>query len=306
MDDPRGPAAGAVVVALKWVALRPEVDAISGAVTVDDRFAGASAADQAALEWGLRIAAARGVACVAMSVGEATADAILRDALASGADAAIRIDGDRHDAEAVAGSIAHVVDEVQASCVLTGDWSLDRGTGAVAPMAAAILRWPAACGLVSLDLASDGTLRLERRLDGGRRHLLELAAGGRAVLSVEGSTARLRRASLAGALAAKRAVIDVRADQVAHGPPAAGVRTVAVGPYRPRTRILDGPSPELSPRRRVEVLTGAFSDRVPPQRLELDPAAAADRILEQLRAWGELPSGRADASPPGAAADAGR
>jgi electron transfer flavoprotein beta subunit len=279
---------GAVVVALKWVALRPEIDPLSGEIATDPRAMGPSPADRAALEWGFRLAEARRTDCVVVTVAPPGSEPMLRDALACGAASAVRVDADPDDAGLVAEAIGAEARALGASAVLAGDWSPDRGTGAVPPTIAAVLGWPAACGLVGISIEADGTLRLERRLDGGRRHLLTLAQGGAAVLSVEGVTARLRRATLAGTLAAKRAPVETRA---AHSRPGA-VRRAGVEPYRPRPRILDGPPTSLAPRRRVEVLTGALGERVPPRRLVLEPAAAADCILDHLRAWGELPEQR--------------
>lgn len=43
-----------VVVAMKWVDLRPEIDPLTGVVSSDERWFGASASDRAALEWALR------------------------------------------------------------------------------------------------------------------------------------------------------------------------------------------------------------------------------------------------------------
>lgn len=297
MGDPAPaavPVAGPVLVALKGVAARSEVDALSGVVSTDDRGVGASPADRAALEWGLRLAGPdRAGGCVAVSVGGSAVEAMLREALACGAAAAVRVDPGGHDDEppssaAVAEALAGVARSLGARLVLTGDWSLDRGTGSVPPLVAAHLGWPSALGLVALDPGADGTLRLERRLDGGRRQVLELAAGASAVLSVEGATASLRRAPIAGVLAARSAAVRVEHMAVAASDPR--VTRLASGPFRPRPRTLDAPPPDAAVRRRLEVLVGVGTSRTPPQRLRLDPGAAADRILEQLRAWGELDS----------------
>ena len=43
-------------VAIKFVPLRVEVNPLTGAVSADDRLSGASPADEAALEFGLRLA----------------------------------------------------------------------------------------------------------------------------------------------------------------------------------------------------------------------------------------------------------
>ena len=86
-----------------------------------------------------------------------------------------------------------------------------------------------ALGLVDVDRRSDGSLGVVRRLDGGRREVLAVTAP--AVLSVEGSVARLRRASLPAELAARTAPIEV-----VPGPTGPRRARRQVAPYRPRPR----------------------------------------------------------------------
>ena len=280
---------GPIIVCMKWVALRPEVDPLTGAIVTDERWSGPSLADQAALEWALRLGTSRSTDVHVVTVGDGDADAMLRDSLAAGATSAVRIelDGDRGrqpTSACVASILADSIRHHNPALVLCGDWSLDRGSASVPSFLAAKLALDAACGLVSVSENEDGLLRVERRLDGGRREVL--AVTGPAVLSVEGSTARLRRAPLSGVLRAKAATIATTL---------AGTKDIEweplperVGPFRPRTRILDAPS-SPDPRRRVEELTGAHTDRTPPQRLTLRPDEAADVILDHLRAWGQIP-----------------
>ena len=94
--------------------------------------------------------------------------------------------------------------------VLCGDASLDRGSGSVPAFVAAALGCAQALGLTSLAVedGEHGAVLVERRLDGGRRERLRVAAP--AVLSVQ-SGLRLRRAPLAGVLAAREARIEVDA-----------------------------------------------------------------------------------------------
>jgi electron transfer flavoprotein beta subunit len=297
-----------ILVAMKYVGLRPDVDPITGEVATDERFSGASPADQAALEWALRIAEHRGVDVIVATVGSANAEPMLRDALACGARRAVRVAGgpgldvagsDAVDqsltSPVVGAALAAVAASVDAGIVMCGDWSLDRGSGSVPPFLAADLDVQMACGLVALTLPAGGddeVLSVERRLDGGRRERLRIDLSGRAVLSVEGAVGRLRRATLAGVVAARTATVEVvvfpgAPNITSHGATAA--RLVRSAPFRPRARVLDGPPTSADPRKRVELLTGALSERTPPQRLELTPAEAADRILAQLEAWGELP-----------------
>lgn len=271
-------------VCLKWVERRPEVDPLTGEVATDPRTSGASPADQAALEWALRLASAWDDRVVAVTAGRPDAEPVLREALAAGADRAVRVDlpGDAAS-DVVAAGLAGALDDAGAdagaTAVVCGDWSLDRGSGAVPAYLAARLGAAQALGLVDLDPGVPGRVGAERRLDGGRRERVAVSAP--MVLSVEGRV-RLRRAGLDGVLRARDAPIEVRP-----GPPVRVLVPLRTGPYRPRARVLPPPGGG-SVRERILALTGALVDRTPPERVVLDPASAADRVLAQLRAWGYL------------------
>jgi electron transfer flavoprotein beta subunit len=270
---------------MKWVDRRLEVDALTGEVHTDTRTSGASDADEAALEWALRIGEAWNVEVVAVSVGPSAAEAMLRDAVAAGASSAIRVNTEpavpsEHVAASIWSAIGHDV-----SVVLCGAWSIDRGTGSVPVFLAARLDAAQALGLVSLsfDASPRRTIEAERRLDRGRRERLRVAAP--AVLSVEGGSARLRRATLDRVLAARSIDIDVR-DGVSRVVPA--TTPIRTAPFRPRPRVLPGPPSDLGARERILSLSGALVDREPPRLVRLDPPAAADELLAQLQAWGCL------------------
>jgi electron transfer flavoprotein beta subunit len=272
-----------VAVALKWVDRRPEVDPTTGAVHDDDRFSGASEADRAALEWALRAGETWGADVMAVAAGPGAADAVLREALACGASAAVRVDLDRRaNSAVVAEALATVVDH--AAVVWCGDYSLDRGSGSVPAFLAARLGAAQALGLVGVELGADpGTLVATRRLDGGRRERLRVLAP--AVVSVEGATARLRRASLAATLTARKAAIDVRP-----GPRVPEAMPAPTRPYRPRPRVLPAPAGE-DPLRRIQALTMGAAPKGSGQAVVLDPGAAAERILAALAEWGyDLPA----------------
>ncbi|MEO5900748.1 MAG: putative mycofactocin-associated electron transfer flavoprotein, partial [Ilumatobacteraceae bacterium] len=180
-----------IAACVKWVAGRPEPG--------DERFAGVSAADQAAVEMALRHAALLGDEVVVVTAGPPAADAVLRDALACGAARVVRIDlgTDLHldididiASAAVAAALAGVVRG--AAFVWCGDYSTDRGSGSVPAFLAAELGARQALGVVAVSLGDGTTLEATRRLDGGRREVLAVTAP--AVLSVEGAAARQRRA----------------------------------------------------------------------------------------------------------------
>ena len=124
---------------------------------------------------------------------------------------------------ATAAALATALGDVAVVCC--GDASLDRGTGAVPAFLAGELAAEQALGLVGIHLPQPGvsaplSLRVERRLDRGRREHLSVSPP--CVLSVEAHTARLRRAPLEGVLSSRRATIElvpVRVDGGCGGPP---------------------------------------------------------------------------------------
>lgn len=266
-----------IAVCVKWV------DGL--AEPGDDRFAGISAADQAALEMALVHGAATGVQVTAITVGPPAAERALRDALACGASAAVRIEASTAlPASVVAELLAAALHE--AVWVWCGDYSSDRGTGSLPAFLAERLGCAQALGAVGVELGGD-TLRVTRRLDGGRREVLAVTAP--AVVSVEGSVAALRRAPLAALLAARVAHITVIA---APALDAAVAQTAASQPatireYRPRARVLPAPKGD-HPLDRLRALTDGAAAVVHGETVHLEPCDAAARIIETLRGWGYL------------------
>ena len=279
------------VACLKWVDQRPEPATVLGADAPDGRFAGVSAADRAALEWALRIRDAHAgggratVPVVAVTAGPAGAEAVLRDALACGADRAIRIDlafGAPSQAVAVgiASALRHLVDG--STTIWCGDHSFDRGTGSVPAYLAGELGIAQALGLVAVE-PGEGAVAALRRLDGGRRE--RLSVKGAAVLSVEGSTAMLRRAPLRGLFA--RPTIEVVAGAAVAPAGFAAGHAAESRPYRPRARTYAPPAGQTA-LERIKALTAAGTTVAHGETVTLEPEAAADRILAALTEWGYL------------------
>jgi electron transfer flavoprotein beta subunit len=248
--------------------------------SIDDRSThGLSPADEAAIEMALRHGEASGHTIIAVTVGAAPADRGLRVALACGVKTVIRVDApDDMESAAVAAALAPVV--AHSAAVWCGDYSADRGTGSVPAFLAAQLRRQQALGLVSVDFVDP--LRVTRRLDGGRREVLRL--DGPVVLSVEGSIARLRRAPLRPALAARSAEVLLYGTTVV---PSVMTSPVAIRPYRPRARVLPAPAGTTA-LDRLRALTDSSSAPQPGETIEVGPADAAARIIEVLRGWGYL------------------
>lgn len=264
-----------VAACLKWTA-RP------GEPRTDERFAGVSEADRSALEVALQLGERLGIGVVAVAVGPAGADVALRDAIGCGATRAVRVDAPEAmtSAEVARQLSRHLGD---ATVVVCGDHSTDRGSGSVPAFLAHRLGVAQALGLVSVDLEgiASGTLGAVRRLDGGRREVLSVPLP--AVLSVEGGVLALRRAGLRAALAARGAAIETA--KVA--PYATHAATPVVTPFRPRARVLPAPAGS-DPLARLRQLTDAGAVTQRGETVELEPAAAAARIVEALRSWGYL------------------
>jgi electron transfer flavoprotein beta subunit len=287
-----GPAIG---VALKLAPGHVDVDPLTGVAQPDRVPAGASAAGLAALEIALRLRDVWRARVVVATVGPVDAEPMLRDALARGADHAIRIEmphghkvswgqGARAPGTpTVLDSAARLLTSALADCpvVLCG------GTGAVPAFIAAHGGRAQALGLTRVEPGPEpGTVRAERRLDGGWRERLLVRAP--MVLSVEGASARPRRAALGSVLASRSAAVTVLSPAAESGALDEGALTVL--PYRPRARVLNPPDGE-SPLARVLSLLGAQTRSARPwtaERVEAEPHVAAKRILDQLRQWGYL------------------
>ena len=287
-----------IVAAMGWSWQEADVDPLTGAVRADLHDRGPDGADFAALEHALRLAEKWDAQVIAVTVGPAEADEMLKNALAAGATGALRVEPARRSsrprpAELVGGgqnrpaALATALRQRYGvpDLVLCGDRSADRGTGSFPAFLAAALNAAQALGVVQLEPAGDGELRVHRRLDGGRREVLRVRRP--AVVSVEAAGVRLRRAGLPETLASRRAVIPV-----IDAPEAAAHRVPVLGahPYRPRPRELAGPSGTAL--HRTLELTGALVERTPPTVVgPLSPEQAADELLGFLRRHGYLAPG---------------
>ena len=290
-DDP---AAGPlVVVCLRHATARPDVDLLTGTVRPPVHGAGPAPAELAALELGLRFAAAWHGEVLAVTAGPPAAEATLRDALAAGAAEVLRVDwpeadyldGLAADEQALAAALAGTLRPRRPALVLCGDRSADRGTGALPAFLAHELGAAQALGLVSLAIGDAETgqrgLVGERRLPGGWRERLWI--GLPAVCSVEAAGVSLRRAPLDAMLASRRAAIPVSRPRAGPGTP---VIAGPPRPYRPRTHEVP-PAPAGSARERLAELSGVLVQIDPPTLLgPASPAEAARALLGFLQRTG--------------------
>ena len=275
-----------VAACVKYVDLRPQVDRLTGHVT-DGGADGWSLADLAAVETALRLGATWSAPVAVVSAAPESADEAMRAFSAVGVDRIVRVDlgleaGVELDSSVVAGALTDTLRSLDASVVCCGDYSADRGSGSVPAFVAHGLDAAQALGTVEVHTEGPGSLRLVRRLDGGRREQLVVDAP--CVISVEGSVAELRRASLGATLAAREVAVEVVPVPGLHGHPSPVTR-----PWSPPARVQPAPAGDVALQRVVE-LTGALVERTPPRTVELSADDAADLILDQLRTWGYLES----------------
>jgi electron transfer flavoprotein beta subunit len=272
-----------IAVLHKLVELRAEIDPLTGepSAITRDRALGASPADLAALEAGLQLAGPGEdvvVVVAAPPASSAACESLLRDALAAGATRAIRFEIATGASSAqVAAALAPVVSGFR--YLLCGDASLDRGSGAVPAFVAAAAGCAQALGLTTITADEESAAVLvERRLDGGRRERLRVEAP--AVLSIQAGL-RLRRAALAGVLAARDAAIEV-----VHLPVGGhGEVHERLHPFRAPAGPLPAPT-AADPRDRVLALSGMLVPARSRRVVDADAETCADELLNYLSEHG--------------------
>lgn len=132
-------------------------------------------ADRYALEVALRLREAGGGEVVALTVGDAAADDVVREAVAMGADQAVLVTGVTVPAgSAVTRALAAAVTRLGAvDLVLTGSAGLVDGAGSLAPRLAVALGWPVLLDAVQIQAEASGLTALVAA--DGQGYLIPLA-----------------------------------------------------------------------------------------------------------------------------------
>jgi electron transfer flavoprotein beta subunit len=158
-----------------------------------------------ALVRALELKEANGGSVTVLNVGDASNDAIIRKALAIGADDAVRIDTPTQDALFVAKQIANYVKENNADMVLLGKETIDYNGSQVGGMVAAILDMPYISLASKLDM-NGTTATIEREIEGGVE-VLETSTP--FVLSAAKGMAEARIPNMRGIMAARTKPLNV-------------------------------------------------------------------------------------------------
>lgn len=153
----------------------------------------------------LELKEANGGSVTVLNVGDASNDAIIRKALAIGADDAVRIDAPTLDALAVAKQIANYVKANNADMVLFGKETIDYNGSQVGGMVAAILDMPYVSLASKLDM-NGTTATIEREIEGGVE-VVETSTP--FVLSAAKGMAEARIPNMRGIMAARTKPLNV-------------------------------------------------------------------------------------------------
>lgn len=181
--------------------------------------------DEYALEAALQHKEATGGSVTAITVGDASADKVLKDAAAVGVDRLVRVwqdDWADLDSLGVAEALAGALREVGAEMAWAGKQAADRDMGATHAAVAELLGW-GGIGAIS-GVAYGDALTVDRAAPGGTERI-ELV--GPAVLGCEKGLNEPRRPNVKGIMAAKRAKVDVLDGAAVGSTPSARVAVVA-------------------------------------------------------------------------------
>jgi electron transfer flavoprotein beta subunit len=208
--------------------------------------------DTYALEEALRIKDAGEAEVIVVSIGPDRVTQALRTALGMGADRAIHIkdpEAEGADALGLAKALAAVVKAESPDLVFTGLMSDDGNFASIAPMLAQLADIPHTTAAVKVE-RSNGTLTVDREIEGGAHEVVELKAP--CVIAVQTGINQVRYASLKGIMAAKKKPFDVKSiadlglsGQVGADAAKVHIQKVSLPPKGDRAEILEGSTQEI-------------------------------------------------------------
>jgi electron transfer flavoprotein beta subunit len=208
--------------------------------------------DTYALEEALRIKDADAdTEVVVVSVGPDRVTQALRTALGMGADRAVHVNDEdalASDSLGVAKILAAIAKDESPDIVFTGLMTDDGNWSAVPPMLAELMDVPSATGVVHTE-GANGTLTVERELEGGALEVVELPKP--CLAAIQTGANQVRYASLKGIMQAKKKPIDVKssADLGVSGIGAAGAKVtidkISPPPKGDTAEILSGSTDEI-------------------------------------------------------------
>ncbi len=289
-----------IAVCLKYVPdpSTIEVDPLTGVIDAGRVLYMMNPADESALELALRLRPPHGTVTV-FSVGPVAADRLLQEALAAGADAAVRVWDDTLASTKPTITAILLAAALQTAglpdLVLCGGHSVDRGSGTVPALLAEHLDWPVVTDVTQFELQAGeavvAQLRVQRRLARGARAESEVTLP--AILGLETGLVHLRQASLPSLMRVKHIPIpQYGLEELGLSPPDLHFPAMTlheVMPPRPRARVTFTPDATGSVQERVAQIMSAGVGSKAGQILDSGtPEQQADAIIEFLRQHGFL------------------
>lgn len=197
--------------------------------------------DGYALEEALRLKEAKGEGeVVVCTLGAQTAKAVIKDALARGADRAIHIivdEANKLSPFQIAKTIADAIKEENADLVFTGLQSDDASYGQTGVILAELLDIPHATIVIDIDRSNlEGSLRLKRELESGWYQWFSYQLP--ALLTIQSGISQIRYASLKGIMAAKKKEIRDVTPQITDSGSAQKIQKVYMPLKTKQTQIL--------------------------------------------------------------------
>jgi electron transfer flavoprotein beta subunit len=209
--------------------------------------------DTYALEEALRNKDAGEAEVLVVSIGPDRVTQALRTALGMGADRAVHVkdpEANGSDALGIAKILAAVAKEENPDLIFMGLMSEDGNVTAVPPMVAELVGVPHTTGGVKVEKAN-GTLTVEREVEGGAREVVELQSP--CLIAVQTGLNQVRYASLKGIMAAKKKPLDVKSvadlglsGQVGADAAKVKIEKIAPPPKGERAEILEGSPDEVA------------------------------------------------------------
>jgi electron transfer flavoprotein beta subunit len=199
--------------------------------------------DGYALEEALRLKEAKDEGeVVVCTLGAQSAKAVLKDALARGADRAIHIvneSGNKLSPYQIAKTIADAIRDENANLIFTGLQSDDASYGQTGVILAELLGIPHATIVIDIDRASlNGSLRLKRELESGWYQWFTYQLP--ALLTIQSGISQIRYASLKGIMAAKKKEIREVSPAIADSGSAQKIEKVYMPLKTKQTQMLGG------------------------------------------------------------------
>ncbi len=169
----------------------------------------ANESDSYALEEALQIKEKQGGEVVACTLGKASAQQIMKDALAKGADRGILLSDpafDNLDILAVAKVIANAIREEQFDLILSGLQSDDQGNSQLGLLLAELLNMSHASLGMGTEMTGDSSIKVKRELESGWFQWTELTLP--ASISIQSGINSPRYATLKGIMMVKKKTVD--------------------------------------------------------------------------------------------------